>query len=235
LESDIARSKKHPKPVDDRYVGIEVKGVFYSDKAKAGKAILDVWFPGTMAAEGIVDMLFGDKAPSGRLSMSFPYTVGQCPIYYNPLPTDHSLEYQTHFATGYNDCPNTALYPFGHGLTYTEFSYGELKLSKDIANMDETITAEIEITNTGNRDGIETVQLYTRDMEASVSRPLKELKDVKKVFIPKGETVKVSFEIKEEMLRIYDINMNNVTEPGEFRVFIGHDSLVEDYKTFVIK
>lgn len=199
------------------------------------KAILDVWFPGTMGAEAIADMLFGEAAPSGRLSMSFPYAVGQCPIYYNSLPTDHSLEYQTHFATGYNDCPNTALYPFGHGLTYTEFSYGELKLSKDMANMDEIITAEIEITNTGNRDGIETVQLYTRDMEASVSRPLKELKGFKKVFIPKGETVKVSFEIGEEMLRIYDINMNCVTEPGEFRVFIGHDSLVEDYKTFTLK
>lgn len=199
------------------------------------KAVLDVWFPGTMGADGIVDMLFGEASPSGRLSMSFPYAVGQCPIYYNPLPTDHSLEYQTHFATGYNDCPTTALYPFGHGLTYTEFKYGELKLSSDIMSMGETLIAEIEITNTGARDGLETVQLYTRDMEASVSRPMKELKGVKKIFVKKGETVKVAFEIKEEMLRIYDINMNFVAEPGEFRVFIGHDSLVEDYKTFTIK
>ena len=199
------------------------------------KAILDVWFPGTMGAEAIVDMLFGELSPSGRLSMSFPYAVGQCPIYYNPLPTDHSIEHQTHFATGYNDCPNVALYPFGYGLGYTEFEYGELKLDKETIDMDGTVTAEIEITNTGDRDGLETVQLYTRDMEASVSRPTKELKGVKKVFIPKGETVKVSFEIKEEMLRIYDVNMNYVTEPGEFRVFIGHDSLVEDYKTFIIK
>lgn len=199
------------------------------------KAVLDVWFPGTMGAEAIVDMLFGKLSPSGRLSMSFPYTVGQCPIYYNPLPTDHSIEYQTHFATGYNDCPLTALYPFGHGLSYTEFKYGELRLDKESIGMSNTVTAEIEVTNIGDRDGLETVQLYTRDMEASVSRPMKELKGVKKVFIPKGETVKVSFEIKEDMLRIYDINMKYVTEPGEFRVFIGHDSLVEDYKSFVIK
>lgn len=198
------------------------------------KALLDVWFPGTMGAQAIVDMLFGEASPSGRLSMSFPYAVGQCPIYYNPLPTDHSLEYQTHFATGYNDCPNTALYPFGHGLTYTEFKYGELKLSKDTMTASETLTAEIEITNTGDRDGLETVQLYMRDMEASVSRPMKELKGVKKVLIPKGETVKVSFEISEDMMRIYDINMNYVTESGEFRVFIGHDSLVEEYKSFIV-
>lgn len=203
--------------------------------ASKSKAVLDVWFPGSMAADGIADMLFGEKSPSGRLSMSFPYAVGQCPIYYNPLPTDHSLEYQTHFATGYNDCPNTALYPFGHGLTYTEFKYGELKLDKESMDMNGSIIAEIEVTNTGDRDGLETVQLYTRDMEASVSRPLKELKGVQKVFIPKGETVKVSFEINEEMLRVYDINMNYVTEPGEFRVFIGHDSLVADYKTFIVK
>ncbi|MGI6280183.1 MAG: glycoside hydrolase family 3 N-terminal domain-containing protein [Acutalibacteraceae bacterium] len=203
-----------------------------SNKAKA---ILDVWFPGTMGAEAIVDMLFGDAAPSGRLSMSFPYTVGQVPIYYNQLPTDHSIEYQTRYATGYIDCPNQPLYAFGEGLTYTEFTYGELNLSKTEISSDETLTAEIEVTNIGERDGVEVVQLYLRDMEASVSRPLKELKGVKRVYISRGETVKVSFEINADMLRIYDINMNYVFEPGEFRVFIGHDSRVSEFKTFKLK
>ncbi len=203
--------------------------------AENSKALLDIWFPGTMGAEALVDMLFGKDAPTGRLSMSFPYTVGQCPIYYNTLPTDHSLEYQTHFATGYVDCPNVPFYAFGEGLTYTDFSYGEIELSKSEINMNENLTAKVKITNIGERDGFETVQLYIRDMAASVSRPLKELKGFKKIFVEKGETAEISFEINSEMLKIYDINMNYVAEKGDFRVFIGHDSRVEKYKTFELK
>ncbi len=203
--------------------------------AEGSKALLDIWFPGTMGAKALTEMLFGESAPTGRLAMSFPYTVGQCPIYYNQLPTDHSAEYQTHFATGYADCPNTPYYAFGQGITYTDFAYGELELEREEIGANEALQAKIKVTNTGARDGFETVQLYIRDMEASVSRPLKELKDFKKIFIKAGETVEVAFEITPESLKIYDINMNYVAEKGTFRVFIGHDSLVNEYKTFTLK
>ena len=200
-----------------------------SDKSRA---VLDVWFPGTMGAAGIVDMLFGVTSPTGRLSMTFPHNIGQIPVYYNQLPTDHSVEYQTAYATGYRDCTSEPLYPFGYGLTYTNFSYGELRLSKSEISDGESLVADIDITNTGDRDCIETVQLYIRDIEASVSRPFRELKGVKKVFIPKGGKVNVSFEINPDMLRIYGIDMQYRSEPGEFRVFIGPDSRVSDYKVF---
>lgn len=203
--------------------------------SEKSKALLDVWFPGTMGAQAIVDMLFGVEAPSGKLTMSFPYTVGQCPIYYNSLPTDHSTEFHDHHATGYIDCPTEPYYPFGYGLTYTDFSYSKVKINQTEMTANETITAEVEVTNTGKRDGYEAVQLYLRDMDASVSRPYKELKGFKKVFIKSGETVKVTFDITVDLLKIYDVNMDYVAEPGEFRVFAGPNCLVSEYETFYLK
>ncbi len=196
------------------------------------KAVLSVWFPGLMGAEGITDMLFGNTAPSGRLTMSFPYSVGQCPVYYNHLPTDHSTEFLEFFITKYTDGPTEPLYKFGEGLTYTEFEYGELKLNKEKIGEGESLTASITVKNTGDRDGVEVVQLYLRDRWASVSRPYKELKGFKRVEIKAGETVEVEFEINADMLRFYDNDMNYVWEPGETWVYIGHDSGVKEYKTF---
>ena len=196
------------------------------------KAILSVWFPGLMGAEGITDMLFGDVAPTGRLAMSFPYTVGQCPIYYNCLPTDHAGEFLDNYVTKYIDGPIGPLYSFGEGLTYTEFEYGELKLSREKIGEGESLTASITVKNIGERDGVEIVQMYLRDRWASISRPYKELKGFKRVEIKAGQTVTVEFEINPDMLRFYNVDMEYVWEPGETWVYIGHDSTVKDYKTF---
>ncbi|MBE6786905.1 MAG: beta-glucosidase [Ruminococcaceae bacterium] len=203
-----------------------------TDISKKSKAVLNVWFPGIKAAEGIVDMLFGDAAPTGRLTMSFPYTVGQCPIYYSQLPTDHSPVIESVYATGYIDCQLTPLYSFGEGLTYTDFEYGELKLSKETLSQGETLTVSIDIKNIGERDGVETVQLYIRDIFASVSRPLKELKGFKKVEIHKGETVTVEFTLTPEDCMFYNTQLEYVWEPGEIQVFVGPNSKIEKFKSF---
>ena len=207
------------RPLDLRYVTLK------------SKAILDVWFPGTMGADGITDMLFGDSAPSGRLTMSFPYCVGQSPIYYNMLPSDHSPEYVEHFITGYSDCPIKPLYCFGEGLTYTDFEYGDIVLDKTVLKENETLNASINIKNIGKRDGVETVQLYIRDKFASISRPVKELKGFKKIHIKAGETANVVFSLTVDDFRFYNEDLEYVWEPGEIQVFIGSDSNCSDYKT----
>lgn len=191
--------------------------------AKA-KAILTVWFPGTQGAKGVVDMLFGKTAPTGKLSMSFPYSVGQCPIYYNMLPTDHSAEFVECFVTGYCDSPLAPLYSFGHGLTYTDFEYSNLRVDKKCIKRGENIKICVDITNTGERDGEEIAQLYLRDSYASISRPVRELKGYKKAFIRSGETVTVEFILSEEDLKFYNADLDYVVEPGEFEVFVGTDS-----------
>lgn len=196
------------------------------------QALLDVWFPGTKGAEGIVDMLFGDMAPEGRLTMCFPRSVGQVPIFYNMLPTDHSPEFVTHYVTGYIDSPIEPLYSFGEGLTYTEFEYGELVLDKSKLRMGETLTASVTVKNIGDRDGSETVQLYIRDVYASVSRAVKELKRFKKVAIKAGESVNVEFTLTCDDFRFHNVQMEYVWEPGEIQVFIGKNSLCTEYKTF---
>ncbi len=203
-----------------------------SEISAKAKAVLNVWFPGIMAADGIVDMLFGEKAPTGRLTMCFPHTVGQCPIYYAQLPTDHSPVTEDYYVTGFLDCPLTPLYTFGEGMTYTEFEYGEIKLSTETLSEGETLTASVDVKNIGERDGVETVQLYIRDPYAAVSRPLKELKGFKKVAIKKGETVNVEFSLTTEDMKFYNVEMDYVWEPGEIQVFIGKSSAVKEYKTF---
>ncbi len=203
-----------------------------SEISEKSKAVLNVWFPGIKAAEGITDMLFGVTAPTGRLTMCFPHTVGQCPIYYAQLPTDHSPVIEDTYVTGFIDCPLTPLYSFGEGLTYTEFEYGEIKFSKETLSEGEKLVASVDVKNIGDRDGVETVQLYIRDIFASVSRPLKELKGFKKVEIKKGETVTVEFELTTEDMKFYNVEMEYAWEPGEIQVFIGPDSNVENYKAF---
>ena len=202
--------------------------------AERAEAILNVWFPGTMGAPAIADMLFGDKAPSGRLTMSFPHCVGQEPMYYNRLPTDHAPEFSPLYVTGYIDTPLDPLYCFGEGLTYTEFQYGEITLDKTELHEGETLTASVTVTNVGDRDGEETVQLYIRDSFASVSQPIKELKGFKRVNVKKGETVIVSFPLTPDDLRFYNEEMEFVWEAGEIQVFIGHDSRVTTRKTFML-
>ena len=204
------------------------------EMAQKAKAILTVWFPGTMGAEGVVDMLFGERAPTGRLTMSFPYCVGQEPIYYNRLPTDHSPDFIEHYVTGYVDAPLEPLFCFGEGLTYTEFEYGEITLDKTSLTEGEELTASVTVTNCGDRDGEETVQLYIRDVYASVSRPIKELKGFRKVAVKSGETVTVAFTLRPDDFCFYNEDLEYGWEPGEIRVFIGHDSRVASYKSFML-
>lgn len=203
-----------------------------SDIAEKAKAVIVAWFPGIMAADGITDVLFGDKAPTGRLTMCFPHTVGQCPIYYAQLPTDHSPVTEDYYVTGFIDCPLTPLYSFGEGLTYTEFEYSNIKLSKDTLSEGETLIASVDVKNIGDRDGVETVQLYIRDPYAAVSRPLKELKGFKKVAIKKGETVTVEFPLTTEDMKFYNVELEYIWEPGEIQVFIGPNSTIKEHIDF---
>lgn len=188
-------------------------------------AVLEAWYPGTEGGNAIANLLFGEAIPSGKLSMSFPYSLGQVPIYYNHYNTGRpkvaeGLEY----VSQYIDIPNEPLLPFGFGLSYTQFSYENLKLSaKEIADS-ETLEISIDIKNTGKALGIETVQLYIRDKVGKVVRPMKELKGYEKIQLNAGEKKTVVFEIKEDMLRYWNQKMEFTSDAGEFDVFVGGNS-----------
>ncbi len=199
-------------------------------------AILQVWFGGSEAADAICDVLFGDKTPSGKLSTSFPKSVGQIPLYYNHLNTGRpNSKWFTKFTSNYLDIDNDPLYPFGYGLSYTTFSYGKLTLSADNMTENGKITATVSVTNTGNFDGTEVVQLYLRDMVGSISRPVKELKGFERVTLKKGESRNVSFEINADMLKFYNSNLDYVCEPGDFQVMVGGNSKDVQTCTFTLK
>ncbi len=196
--------------------------------SKKSRAVLQVWFPGTETGHAVMDVLFGDSSPSGRLSMSFPYNVGQVPVYYSEFSTGRMYHNDDNrFTSRYIDAPNKPLYVFGHGLDYTSYSYNNLKLSSDRISDDSKITVNVDVTNTGDRAGKEVIQMYIQDMVGSVARPVRQLKGFKKIDIAAGEKVTVSFDISVDMLKFYDIDMNYVEEPGEFTVYVGHDSDAE--------
>jgi len=187
-------------------------------------AILNVWFGGIEAANAIGDVLFGDVNPSGKLTATFPQNVGQIPLYYSHKNTGRPLgssPWFTRFQSNYLDVSNEPLYPFGYGLSYTTFSYGDIKLSASTLKAGQTITASVTVTNTGEVAGEEVVQLYTRDLVGSSTRPVKELKGFQKMMLQPGERKTVSFTIKEEMLRFYNSELKFVSEAGDFKVFIG--------------
>ena len=191
-------------------------------------AILNVWFPGSEAGLSIADVLFGDVNPSGKLTATFPRNVGQIPIFYNHKNTGRPLGNKEgkfeKFKSNYIDVRNEPLYPFGYGLSYTTFEYSNLKLDQTSISMDGKINITVDVTNTGNYDGKEVIQLYIRDVVGSVTRPVKELKGFKKAFIKKGETQTVSFDISVEDLKFYNYDLDFVAEPGDFEVFIGTNS-----------
>ncbi|MFR5568062.1 glycoside hydrolase family 3 C-terminal domain-containing protein [Eisenbergiella massiliensis] len=191
------------------------------------KAILEAWLPGTEGGNALARILYGDASPSGRLSMSFPYCVGQVPVHYNHMSTGRPFagDYRTtRYNSKYLDIPNEPLYPFGYGLTYTAFEYSDISLDSDILHKGDSICASVRVTNTGERPGTETVQMYLHDVSASVTRPVRELKGFCKVFLEPGESRVIAFPITEDMLRFYNITMDYVSEPGQFEVFIGSDS-----------
>jgi beta-glucosidase len=187
-------------------------------------AILETWFSGTMAGSAIVDVLFGDANPSGKITMSFPRNVGQIPIYYNHKNTGRPFNADQKYTTKYLDVSNTPLYPFGYGLSYTTFHYSDISLSNTTLRSGGKITASVNLTNTGTRSGKETVQLYIRDLVGSITRPVKELKGFQQITLQPGETKKVSFSISVGDLKFYNSDLKYTYEPGDFKVFIGTNS-----------
>lgn len=191
-------------------------------------AIMNVWFAGSEAGRAIADVLFGDVAPSGHLTVTMPRALGQVPIYYNHLNTGRPVaegadRYQK-FASNYLEERNDPLYPFGYGLTYTTFNYGKLNLSSDHMAKDGSVEAVLTVGNTGNCEADEVVQLYIRDLVADVSRPVKELKGFQRIHLKAGEQREVKFTITPDMLQYYDINGNIVQGDGEFDIMVGSNS-----------
>ncbi|MBL4937536.1 beta-glucosidase BglX [Clostridium sp. YIM B02515] len=205
-----------------------------SEKAKA---ILEGWLPGTEGGNAIAEVLFGDANPSGKLSMSFPYNVGQVPVYYSEFHTGRPYsdeQKDVKYLSKYLDVPNAPLYPFGYGLSYTNFDISKVTLNKSELRNGESIEASILIKNTGKVTGKEVVQMYIQDKKGSVARPVRQLKGFQKIELQPGEERKVTFTITEEMLRFYDINMNFTSEKGEFVVYIGNDSRTQNQQEFVL-
>ena len=199
-------------------------------------AILNVWFGGSEAADAICDVVFGDVSPSGKLTTTFPKNVGQIPLYYNHLNTGRPLEagkWFSKFRSNYLDIDNDPLYPFGYGLSYTTFRYGDLQLSNNSMNERGKITASVTVTNTGNYDADEIVQMYIRDMVGSVARPVKELKGFERIHLKKGESRTVSFDITAEQLKFYNSTLNWACEPGE--VMVGGNSRDVQTKKFSLQ
>ncbi|WP_458628797.1 beta-glucosidase BglX [Winogradskyella sp. PC D3.3] len=199
-------------------------------------AILNVWFPGSEAGLAISDVLFGDVNPSGKLTATFPRSVGQIPIFYNHKNTGRPLMNEEgrfeKFRSNYIDERNEPLYPFGYGLSYTTFDYSNFKISTTTIDRDGTLDVSVDVTNSGNYDGKEVVQLYIRDVVGSVTRPVKELKGFQKVAIKKGETKTVSFKLTVEDLKFYNSDLDFIAEPGQFQVFIGTNSDTKMMKEF---
>lgn len=186
-------------------------------------AILETWFLGTQTGHAIADVLFGDYNPSGRLPVSFPRSVGQIPVYYNSKNTGRPFAEEQKYTSKYLDVANTPLYPFGYGLSYTQFGYSDLKVSSG-GTIADHISVSVFVSNDGSRAGIETVQLYVTDLVGSVTRPVKELRGFQQVFLEPGEKKKVSFKIEPESLSFYDINMDKLVEPGGFEIHVGKNS-----------
>ena len=193
-------------------------------------AILQVWFGGSEAGDAICDVLFGDKVPCGKLTTSMPQATGQEPLYYNYLPTGRpvgeDLSTFSKFGSNYFDVRNDPLFPFGFGLSYTTFDYSDIRLNGR--------KASVTVTNTGDYDGVEIVQLYIHDVVASITRPVKELKGFQRIPLKKGESREVTFEITDDLLKFYNSSLDYVLEPGDFEIMIGPDSSLKHLKKAVL-
>ncbi|HSD07809.1 beta-glucosidase BglX [Flavobacterium sp.] len=208
------------------------------DENETVPAILNVWFAGTEAGYAIADVLFGDVNPSGKLTATFPRSVGQVPIYYAHKNTGRPLMNSEgnfeKFRSNYIDERNEPLFPFGFGLSYTNFTYSNPTISSDKMNSNEKIKVSVEVANTGNYDGKETVQLYIRDVVGSVTRPVRELKGFQKIDLKKGEKQTVTFEVSVEDLKFYNSDLKFVAEPGQFEVFVGGNSNADKKVSFYL-
>ena len=195
------------------------------EESKAADAILEAWYPGTMGAEAVTDIVFGQYNPSGKLTMTFPRSVGQIPVFYYEKNTGRPIYLPNDkYKSKYLDSPNEPLYPFGYGLSYTDFKYSNLTLSSPKMKKGHTIDATVTVTNIGSRTGEETVQLYIRDLIGSVTRPVKQLKGFQKLVLAPGESRTVTFTIDDEMLSFWRHDMTFGIEDGDFKVMVGGSS-----------
>ncbi|MFA8437165.1 MAG: beta-glucosidase BglX [Marinifilaceae bacterium] len=197
-------------------------------------AILETWHLGTEAGNAVGDVLFGDYNPSGKITATFPRCVGQIPIYYNHKNTGRPIVEEYKFTSKYLDVPNEPLYPFGYGLSYTTFEYSDIKLDNPSMGLNDTITASVTVKNIGKYDGEEVVQLYIRDLAASVSRPVKELKGYKKIKLKAGASATVDFKITYKELAFFQPDLTYGVEAGDFKVFIGTNSSDVKEATFLL-
>lgn len=200
-------------------------------------SLVQAWFLGHEAGNALAEVLFGNYNPSGKLTMSFPRNVGQVPVYYNYKNTGRP---QTpgrtdKFRSNYLDVSNDPLFPFGYGLSYTSFSYSDIRLSDTVMNNNKPIRASVTVTNTGNYDGEEVVQMYIHDEVASVTQPVKKLKGFRKIMLKKGESREVSFDITPEELKFFNTDLKWVVEPGQFKVYIGENSNTQRSRAFKFK
>lgn len=242
-KADISLSRKHTELFNAVYgVNKKIIAMLFGGRplavpelAEKASAIIEAWLPGSCGCYALADILFGKVNPSGRLSMSMPYCSGQLPLSYTSFSTGRpkpEMDGFCPYVSNYMDVPNVPLYPFGYGLSYSEAEYSGISLDKIILKTGEKITASVTVRNNGEIAVKEAVQLYIRDIKGSVVRPLRELKGLQKIYLEAGGEKKVTFEITEEMLRFYDINMQFISEPGDFTLWIGHDSLTENSTDF---
>ena len=196
-----------------------------SAESQTASALLEAWYPGTMGGYAVADVLFGDVNPNGKLSVTFPRTLGQVPIYHYAKNTGRPYRYTgAKYESRYLDVPNEPLYAFGHGLSYTTFSYSPITLSADNFSGGDKLEARITVTNTGTCDGVETVQMYIRDLVGSVTRPVKQLKGFMKVALRPGESREICFTIDKCTLSFYRADMTWGPESGGFKIMIGGSS-----------
>lgn len=191
-------------------------------------AVLEAWYPGTEGGIAIAELLYGKRNPSAKLTMSFPYSVGQVPVYYNHFRTGRpqgAPDAQERYVSQYLDIPNEPLLPFGYGLSYTTFEYSNASISSETITPEQPLTIKVMVANTGNRSGEEIVQLYVRDLVGDVVRPVKELKDFHKITLEPGESQEITFTLSEEQLRYHHQDLQYTSDPGDFIAFVGTSSL----------
>jgi beta-glucosidase len=203
-------------------------------ESKSFPAIIEAWHLGVETGNALADVLFGDVNPSGKLPVTFPRNVGQIPLYYNHKSTGRPFNESDRFTSRYLDSPNSPLYPFGFGLSYTTFSYSNLMVSSPGIKKDGSVNVSVDVTNSGKREGKEVVQLYVQDEYATVTRPVKELKGFKKISLKPGETKTIELTLTPDDLSFYNLEMKKVVEPGTFKVFVGGNSVDCSETTFEV-
>jgi beta-glucosidase len=192
--------------------------------ANEAPAIVESWFLGSQHGNAVADVLFGDYNPGGKLPLTFPRATGQIPLYYNHRNTGRPAAAANHYTSKYLDLPWTPLYPFGYGLSYTTFSYSNLRLSAPGIRAGDSLTVSVDVRNSGDRAGDEVAQLYLRDDVASVAQPVRSLKGFLRVTLRPGESRTVTFRLGPDAFSLYDRQMRQIVEPGSFSIFVGTDS-----------